>query len=62
MKTKNLVLALLILPALAACKSAYMGADDASEEASVEVTDTDDANRNRNQENERNTNQNQSGS
>ena len=61
MKTRNLLLALLIVPAIAACKSAYMGADDASGEAAVEVTDTDVANRNRNQENEMNTNQNQSG-
>ena len=66
MTMKNLILALILIPALAACKSAYFG-DDASDEATLaagtSVVD-DEAGRVRDnvQENERDNDQVQGGS
>lgn len=70
MTMKNLMIAVMLVPALAACKSAYMGEDDASEVTAVQetpavdpvvdpVVDPDD---NRMRENIRETEQIQSGS
>jgi len=66
MTMKNLILALILIPALAACKSAYFG-DDVSDEATLaagtSVVD-DEAGRVRDnvQENERDNDQVQGGS
>jgi len=66
MAMKNLIMALMLIPALAACKSAYFG-DDVSDEATVaagtSVVD-DEAGRIRDnvQENERDRDQVQDGS
>lgn len=66
MKTKTIFLALMLFPALAACKSAYTGTDDDPDTVAVEVTGAEEANpdqsRNQSQENAQDNTQNQGGS